>query len=586
MSVVAKRQTAFDPLLLAVLANRLESIVREMTNTLQRSGRSAVLSMARDFSCSIVTADNELLASAEGLPIHVIGTQFMAEAMTELHELAEGDAFIHNDPYLGNSHSADHGILVPVFIEGEHVFTAVAKAHQADCGNSLPTTYMPAARDVYEEGALVFPCVRIQSGYSDVDDVIRMCRRRIRVPDQWYGDYLAGLGAARIAERRLKELVAEHGLDTVRAFVREWFAYSERRMIEGIRGLQSGTLVGRTTHDAYPGLPDGISITVKVEIDAEEGWVDIDVRDNPDNSAGGLNESRACATAAVVCGLFNSIHPDIPHNEGSFRRVRVRLREGCIAGIPRFPHSCSMATTDVADRLICATQAAFAELGDGFGLAEGANGVGAYMAVVSGVDARLGGAPFVNQVFIGGAGGPASARADGWPTYMLPVVAALMYHDSTEIDEQKYPFRVDEKRLIADSGGAGRQRGALGTRVVYGPTGAPMTAAFSVEGHVHPPRGVRGGLAGGPSDVWMLDARGVRVDVPKAAALELQPGDRLVSVSNGGGGYGDPRERDVELVLEDVLEGWVSVEAARDVYGVVVTGGAVDHEATRGLRGT
>src|SRR5689334_24731556 len=127
MTQVAPLRTA-DPILLAVMANRMESICREMMNTLLRSARSAVINQARDFSCSIVTADNELLASAEGLPIHVIGTQFMAEAMTELHELAEGDAFIHNDPYLGNSHSADHGILVPVFIEGEHVFTAVAKA--------------------------------------------------------------------------------------------------------------------------------------------------------------------------------------------------------------------------------------------------------------------------------------------------------------------------------------------------------------------------------------------------------------------------------------------------------------------------
>ena len=125
--------------------------------------------------------------------------------MTELHaDLAEGDAFLHNDPYLGNTHSADHAILVPVFIDGEHLFTAVAKAHQADCGNALPTTYVPSARDVYDEGALVFPCVRIQRGYHNIEDVIRMCQRRIRVPEQWYGDFLAGLGAARIAERRLR----------------------------------------------------------------------------------------------------------------------------------------------------------------------------------------------------------------------------------------------------------------------------------------------------------------------------------------------------------------------------------------------
>ena len=127
-----------------MIANRLDSIVREMENTLLRTGRSAVLNMARDFSCALITGDNRLLASAEGLPVHVIGMEFLAEAVTDLHDdLTEGDAFLHNDPYLGNTHPADHVILVPVFWEGRHVFTAAAKAHQADCGNAQPTTYMP-----------------------------------------------------------------------------------------------------------------------------------------------------------------------------------------------------------------------------------------------------------------------------------------------------------------------------------------------------------------------------------------------------------------------------------------------------------
>ena len=126
-------------------------------------------------------------------------------------------------------------------------------------------------------------------------------------------------------------------------------------------------------------------------IDADGGTVELDLRDNPDNYPGGLNESRACATGNAIIGLFNSIDPDVPHNAGSFRRVTVLLRDGCIAGIPRFPHSCSMATTNVADRLVCITQAAFAELGDGFGLAEGAHGNGRLTWQSSpGVDSRLG----------------------------------------------------------------------------------------------------------------------------------------------------------------------------------------------------
>jgi N-methylhydantoinase B len=575
-----------DPVLLAVLSNRFEAIVREMTNTLLRSGRSAVLNMARDFSCSLITSDNELLASAEGLPVHVIGTEFLAEAMTELHpDFAEGDAFLHNDPYLGNTHPADHAILVPVFFEGEHVFTACAKAHQADCGNALPTTYMPGARDIYEEGALIFPCVRVQRENTDVADIIRMCQRRIRVPEQWYGDYLATLGAARIAERRLKELCAQYGLETVRAFVAEWFDYSERRMREAITRLPAGELMGSATHDPYPGLPDGVPLQVKVSIDPVEATIELDLRDNPDNYAGGLNESRACATNNVITGVFNSIDPDVPHNAGSFRRISVLLRDGCIAGNPRFPHSCSMATTNIADRLVCLTQAAFAELGEGFGLAEGALGMGISYAVISGTDARYGDAPYVNQIFLGSTGGPGAPQADGWPTYYLPVAASLMYHDSTEVDEQKYPLHVYEKRLIPDSEGAGRHRGALGSHVSYGPKGGTMTLAYTFEGHVHPARGVRGGLTGAPSDGWKIGTDGERVEVPMATTLDIVPGERVVSRTGGGGGYGDPLERASDRVLDDVLEGWVSRDRALAIYGVVLVGEdgelRVDVAATR-----
>jgi N-methylhydantoinase B len=582
---------ASDPILLAVIANRLDSICREMTNTLLRSARSAVINMARDFSCSLVTADNQLLATAEGLPVHVIGSEFLAEAMTEVHagDLREGDAYIHNDPYLGNTHSADHAILVPVFVDGEHMFTTVAKAHQADCGNSLPTTYMPGAKDVYDEGALNFPCVRVQRDYENNMDVIRMCQRRIRVPEQWYGDFLAALGAARIGERGLKQLCEQYGLERVKALVAEWFDYSERRMEQAIKALPSGTLSGTSTHDPYPGLPDGIPLSVTINIDAEEGYVELDLRDNPDNYPGGLNESRACATANTMIGLFNSIDPDVPHNSGAFRRVKVLLREGCIAGIPKFPHSCSMATTNVADRLVCLTQTSFAELGEGWGLAEGAMGMGPIMGVVSGQDDRYGGQPYVNQLFVGSAGGPASPSADGWPTYLIPVCASLIYKDSVEVDEQKYPIHVYEQRLVPDSEGAGRHRGGLGCRTAYGPKTAPLTVAYSVEAHHNPPKGVRGGRHGAKTDAWMIDAEGNRVTVDLVAALELKPGERIVSVGSGGGGYGEPLERDPELVRHDVAEGWVSEERAQAVYGVVLTRDEdgeprVDEEATRQLR--
>jgi N-methylhydantoinase B len=580
-----------DPILMAVLANRLNAIVREMSNTLLKTARSAVLAVVRDFSCSIVTGDNRLLCPGEGLPVHIFGSSLQSQSMCDLHEdLAPGDAFLHNDPYLGNTHAADHMIMVPVFVDGQHLFTTCAKAHMADCGNAIPSTYHAYARDVYEEGALIFPCVRIQRNYRDVDDIIRMCKRRIRVPEQWYGDFLAQIGSARIGERRLIELAKRYGAETIKAFVEEWFAYSERRMIEAIRSMPKGQLSNTTTYDPLPPvLPDGLPIRVDVSVDPDASYVDVDLTHNPDNMDFGLNQSLACATSNAMCGVFNCMDPDVPHNAGSFSRVRVHLREGCITGIPKFPHSCSMATTNIGDRIVNVTQAAFASIGDGHGLAEGAIGMGAGAGVISGIDWRRAG-PFINQEWLITNGGPATPTTDGWLNYGLPVAAGLMYRGSVEVDESKYPILIRHLRVLPGGGGAGRMRGAPGSELVYGPRRDPMTVVVSCDGQVHPPQGVRGGQPGPAAETWKLRRDGTAEKLPGVVECRLEPGEWIRGIDSGGGGYGNPLDRDPQRVLRDVVEKWETQERAHDVYGVVFTGAladdslAVDEVATAALR--
>jgi N-methylhydantoinase B len=581
-----------NPVTLAVMANRVDGIVREMSNTLLRAGRSAVINSARDFSCAVTTADNQLFSSAEGLPVHIFGSHLQSKAMCDLHpDLSEGDAFLHNDPYLGNTHPADHTILVPVFFEGEHLFTACAKAHQADIGNSIPTTYHAAAKDVYEEGSLIFPCVRVQRNHEMNDDIVRMCRSRIRVPEQWYGDFLAGIGAARIGERRLKAFCAKYGKDTVKRFIQAWLDYSEKRMVQAISKMPKARFEHEGRHDKLmPLLPDGIPIKVKIAIDPERAEIEIDLRDNIDCLDCGFNESEACTTSNVMNGVLNCLDPGIPANSGAFRRVRLLLRDNCVVGRPQFPHSCSMATTNVADRLVNITQSAFGKLGDGFGVAEGGNAMNAGFAVVSGNDYRRGGAPYINQLIIGSNGGPASPRADGWVTFGTPVVAGLMYRDSVEIDELKHPVLFDSLRLVRGSGGAGKFRGAPGTEIVYGPRKEPMTVIIPSDAHDHAPRGVRGGVNGTPAATYRVSANGDETKQPNVVTMVLQPGEKVRGLDCGGGGYGKPWERDAERVRHDVLEGWETPERARDVYGVALVGSddsedlAVDMDATTRLR--
>lgn len=575
----------FDPVKLSVLANAFDGVVREMTSGLLRSARSSVINTARDFSCAVLTADNQLLAAAEGVPVHVFGAGPLGEDMVALHDdIREGDAFLHNDPYLGNSHAADHVILVPIFIEGRHLFTAVTKAHQADCGNSLPTTFFATARDVYEEGALIFPCVRIQRDYTDLDDIIRMCRARIRVPDQWYGDYLASVGASRIAERRVRELAAKFGADTLVEFVDAWFDYSERLAVSAIEKLPEYVMTGSSTHDPFPGTePDGVRLQATISVKPQEGRVTIDLRDNPDNLPNGLNLTRATATGSALAGILAGLPESLPSNAGTFRRVEVLLRDGCAVGVPKHPYSCSSGTTNLADRVVNIVQAAFAGIEDGYGTAEGAAGQAPAKSVISGIDERNGNA-YVNQILVGGVGGPATPYVDGWPTYQRPVCGALLYHDSVEVDEQRYPILVHERVLIAGSGGAGRQRGGLGTRVTIEARDDGLTLTYGLEGKFNPPQGVRGGAPGSVPEAWVETPDGTRKEIPIVGRFDMSRGERVVSIAPGGGGYGDPLQRDVDAVLDDLREGRITSESARDDYGVIVSGGVVDEAATAAAR--
>ncbi len=559
-----------DPTLMAVLAHRFEAIVREMTNTLFRTGRSSIINMARDFSCSIITADDQLFAAAEGLQVHVLGAGLQTRSMRELHpDLREGDAYLHNDPILGNTHTADHTILVPVFVDGEHMFTASAKAHQADCGNAEPSTYVTYVEDVYAEGGLVFPAVKVQQDFEDVEDIIRMCRKRIRVPDVWYGDFLAAVGAARIGERRVKEVVTRYGKDTIKTFVGEWLDYSERVMDQAIRKLPAATLRASGKHDPIPGLPDGVEVNVGVDVKPDEGKVVFDLRENPDCIPFGLNVSEYCARGGCTIALLNCLEDDVPRNAGSFRRVEVLLREGSIAGGLVEPYSASVSTTNVLNRIINAAQGAFCQLGEGQGLAEGAGAMGVGYAVFSGTYPGSG-EPYVSEFVIGNNGGPASPHCDGWITYAMPDCSKTIYIDSVEMLERIYPLQFRSLRLLADSGGAGRLRGGPASEVIYGPRATPMRVFYMADYARHPAKGVRGGLPGAAASAHEVAADGSETQVEAIGDSLLHPGEWIRGVEAGGGGYGDPLQRDPDAVHKDVLERWVTPQAAAEVYGVVL----------------
>jgi N-methylhydantoinase B len=249
-----------------------------------------------------------------------------------------------------------------------------------------------------------------------------------------------------------------------------------------------------------------------------------------------------------------------------------------------------MATTNIGDRIVNAVHTAFAELGPGYGNAEGAMGMGAGAAVISGHDWRRNG-PYINQEWMVATGGPATPTTDGWVNYGLPVAAGVIYRGSVEIDESKYPMLFRSIRVATAGAGAGRQRGAPGVEVIYGPRRDPMTVIINCDGQVNAPLGVCGGQAGPPAATYKIGRDGREEKLPGVVECKLEPGEWIRGVDGGGGGYGDPHERKTARVLKDVLEGWETAERARDVYGVAFSGAieddslVVDVEGTAGLRG-
>jgi N-methylhydantoinase B len=580
----------WDVVGLAVMTSRLEGIVRKMTNTLFRTARTTVLNTARDFSCCIVTRDNVLLVMAESLPIHMMsGPDLMCRSMQRFHPtLRRGDAFLHNSPYHGNSHAGDHCILVPIIDdEGTHQATVVVKAHLADIGDSEPTTMMATARDVYHEGALIFPCVKVQENYHNIDDIIRMCQVRIRVPEDWYGDFLGMLGAARIGERELLAAGREFGWDAFHRYTADWFDYSEQRMSAAIRALPAGRITLRNSHDPLPlpGVENGVPLAVTVDVKPAEALIEVDLRNNPDCVPCGINLTESTATTAAMIGIFNSIDHTIPRNGGSARRLNILLRENCCAGIPVHPASCATATSGIAERVAGLVQVAMAELGEGLGMGETGAECPPAVAGLSGRDPRHGGTPFVDMMILGNSAGAGHARGDGWLTNGEVGDGGMMMRDSTEVIELLHPIRIWNDQILPDTEGAGRFRSAPSLYVECGPVGTTLEVMYAADGRIHPALGARGGESGGTLWPYKRKADGTLEELDTSGHVFVEPGETIVSVSPAGGGYGPAIEREPERVRHDVIEGWISRERAAAVYGVILdAAGHIDPAATDARR--
>jgi N-methylhydantoinase B len=574
-----------DPITLAVVRGALETAQREMTITLEKTGRSSVFNLAHDYSNALFDHLPEMILQGQDIPIHLGSLIPAMKCVAGFFgdDVQEGDVIYHNDPAYMGSHILDCCMYKPVFYKGELVFWAVCKGHLTDIGGPVPAGYNPDAREIYAEG-LRIPPVKLWSQGKRREDVINLLLTNMRARAYQEGDLNAQYGACNVGERHLLELLDRYGVEQVRACIAELKDMADRHMRALLRDVPDGCYTGTAVlEDSGHGLGE-LSITAQVEIRGDEAHILIQ---SPPQVPYFINSYAGNSVSGVYLGLMMFAQVPPPYNEGLYRCVSVDLGPPgtlCNAQEPA-PHVNSTTTPmeTLADAVRQALeQAAPERVTASWGHASGIN--------IAGHDPRNGNDEYVTMVLasiISGAG--ANKAMDGWPACgPLCCFGALMSGD-IELLEHAYPILIHRYSLMTDSGGAGEFRGGSGTRIEIEPLNHPMTVVGFGEGRQLPTSG-----AAGAHNIMLEPKLGRlihrKVDGEEQqfiynAQLTAQPGERVININPGGGGYGNPLRRPIASVLNDVRNGLVSREGARLEYGVVIeSNGLVDEAATHACR--
>jgi N-methylhydantoinase B len=545
-----------DPITFEVVRNALVAATDEMVLALRRSAYSTNIKTRADFSCAFF--DAELRAVAQGFtqPVHLGSmVEQVPRAVRDYgpERLGPGDVLITNDPFPSGVHLNDVSLIAPVF-DGDDLLGYVANlAHHVDVGGGAPAS-IGAFREVFQEGVII-PPVRIVERGRIVDDVFRLVLAQIRSKHETGGDFRAQIAANVTGARRLRALVARHGLGTLVEVMRELLDYTERRTRAEVAELPRGVFEaeGFVDADGHGGEP--VRLRARVEVSAD--GVAFDLAGSDPQRRAPVNSTYAQTFSACAYALKCLVDPDLPVNDGFYRVVSVEAPPGTVTNC-RWPAPVVggwETQTRLVDVLFRALLPALPER-----LPAGTKAMMCH-AGFGGVDAATGGYWCFLETFGGGYGGraasdgPDAVQAHGQNTENAPV-------EETELN---YPVRVTRLSLVEDSGGAGRHRGGLGLRKDF-LFDRPTTFTVLADRTLRGPWGVLGGEDGKPAE-YVLVRDGVETRLGAKTTLEVQAGDTISYRTCGGGGYGPPEERDPALVARDVREGKVSAGRAREVYG-------------------
>ncbi len=577
---------SLDPIVLSLMQNRLDQISRHMGWVMTRTARSTIFSQSHDFSCFIAGPDGTLVANADGLPIHTGGGGFAVRALIERwgDDIAPDDVFLLSDPYVaGGNHLPDWVIARPVFLPGDEqrlIGFCCNRAHQSDIGGGLAGTYNPEATEIWHEG-IRLPVLKLVEQGKVRADLWELLLINCRTPELLDGDLLAMIGSTRIGADRVAALAAELRWDRYVSHLDGILDHAETRMGHAIAGLADGVYVGEDISDNDCFEKVDVAVRVKVTVAGER--MTIDFTGSDPQIKGFKNSSLANTHSAAYLAVSSFFDPNLPRNEGTYRTVEVIAPEGTIVNA-RPPAPMTMNTVFVAHEIVHAVWKALAQADPERALAGWSKTMHGHVA---GTDDQ--GATWVMYHWHAMGSPGATPERDGFCQMGHLISLGGLDIPNLEFHEQNFPVRYRRWELRTDAAGAGKRRGGTGVRYEADVL-EPAAWSFRAEGLDTPSGyGVRGGETGGVGLEWIepenTEVDGERFVPPKYGVRRLGPATMVVDTP-GGGGWGDPFEREPERVLRDVLDGVVSSASAERDYGVVLTAGgrSVDVAATEERR--
>ena len=532
-----------DPVTLEVLRNQLEGVAEEMGSVLIRGAYSPNITERQDCSTALFDADGRMVAQAEHIPVH-LGAMPAAVAAVRDRAPEPGDVFVLNDPFTGGTHLPDVTLVSSLALDGDVVGYAVSRAHHADVGGMAPGSMPAGAREIYQEG-LRIPPVRLVEGGERDGDVFELLFANVRNAAERRADFEAQLAANERAGDRLRELAAEHGRDRLLDAFDAVIGYSRERMAAAIDDLPDGTYEAA---DVLEG--DGVTeaeIPIRAAVTVDGGSLAVDFAGTAAQVDGNCNAPLAVAKSAVYFVIRCVTDPAIPPNHGCYEPVSVRAPAGSVLN-PDPPAAVVGGNVETSQRV---TDVVFAALGEAAPDRVTAGGQGTMNNLTIG--SRGGDASFTYYETIGGGSG---ARPDGDGMDGVHVGMTNTLNTPVEALEAAYPLRVERYALRPDTGGAGAYRGGLGLeRRVRVQTDA--TVSLLTERRRRPPAGLAGGEPGALGEN-LIDGE----PVPAKTTVDVAAGTTVTVRTPGGGGYGDPAERDPEAVAADATDGKATGDGA------------------------